>query len=116
MAVTIGVDGPVGAGFDIVLLLHIACVLLGLAAVTASGISARTLRRGLPGPPGTGVRRYFAPGVNWAGRTLYGIPIFGFVLLAASNGSYHLEDAWVLEGLAIFVVVAFVAEGLLWPA
>jgi len=54
--------------------------------------------------------------VNWAGRTLYGIPIFGFGLLALSHGAYGLGDGWVLGGLAIFVGVVLLAEGVLWPA
>ena len=72
-------------------------------------------RRGaapLPEP----VRRYFRPGVNWAGRAIWGIPVFGFALLAMSQGAYGLRDGWVMGGLAIFVVVALLAEGVLWPA
>jgi hypothetical protein len=62
------------------------------------------------------VRRYFRPGVNWAGRSIYGIPIFGFGLLALSHGAYGLRDGWVVGGLAILVGVVLIAEGVLWPA
>jgi hypothetical protein len=60
--------------------------------------------------------RYFRPGVNWGGRLLYGIPIFGFALLAMSHGAYALSDGWVASGLAVVVVVVVLAEGVLWPA
>ena len=60
--------------------------------------------------------RYFRPGVNWAGRTIYGIPVFGFALLAMSQGAYALRDGWVLGGVALFAGVALLAEGVLWPA
>ena len=33
---------------------------------------------GSPVPPT--LLRYFAPGVNWVGRSLYGVPVFGFAL------------------------------------
>ena len=33
-----------------------------------------------------------------------------------SQGAYALGDGWVLGGLAIFVGVAVLAEGVLWPA
>ena len=56
------------------------------------------------------LRRYFRPGVNWAGRTIYGIPVFGFALLAMSR-AYALGDSWVLAGLVLFVGVALLAEG-----
>jgi hypothetical protein len=109
---------PQGPAFDIVLLLHVGCVVVGLATVVTSAATAARLRRllrvgrSLP----EAVVRYFRPGVNWGGRLLYGIPIFGFALLAMSHGAYALSDGWVSSGLAVFVVVVVLAEGVLWPA
>jgi uncharacterized membrane protein len=109
---------PDGAAFDIVLLLHVACAVVGLvttvAATTTAGRLQRLLAASAPLPEP--LRRYFRPGVNWAGRTMYGIPAFGFALLAMSQGAYALGDGWVLAGLALFVVVALLAEGVMWPA
>ena len=62
------------------------------------------------------LRRYFRPGTNWAGRTIYGIPVFGLVLIAMSQGAYALGQGWVIGGLAIFAALAYVGEGVLWPA
>jgi hypothetical protein len=109
---------PQGAAFDIVLLLHVACVVVGLVtAITAAATAARLRRLLLAAAPlPEALRRYFRPGVNWAGRTIYGIPVFGFALLAMSQGAYALRDGWVLGGLALFTAVALVAEGVLWPA
>ena len=42
--------------------------------------------------------------------------MFGFALLAMSQGAYALGQGWVLGGLAIFAAVALVGEGVLWPA
>jgi hypothetical protein len=109
---------PDGAAFDIVLLLHVVCVVVGLVTMVTATTTASRLRRLLRSPralPET-LARYFRPGVNWAGRTVYGIPVFGFALLAMSQGAYALRDGWVLAGLAIFVAVAFLGEGVLWPA
>jgi hypothetical protein len=109
---------PTGPAFDVVLLLHVACVVVGLATTVTSAATAARLRKVLATEtpfPDTLVR-YFRPGANWAGRTIYGIPVFGFALLAMSQGSYDLHQAWVTAGLGIFVVVVLVAEGLLWPA
>jgi uncharacterized membrane protein len=109
---------PDGAAFDIVLLLHVGCAVVGLVTTVAAAATATRLRRilrastPLPEP----LRRYFRPGVNWAGRTIYGIPVFGFALLAMSQGAYALGDGWVLAGLSLFVAVALLAEGVLWPA
>ncbi len=109
---------PSGAAFDIVLLLHVACVVAGLVTTVTAAATAARLRRLLAASvaPPEPVRRYFRPGVNWAGRAVWGIPVFGFALLAMSQGAYGLRDGWVLAGLAIFVVVALLEEGVLWPA
>jgi hypothetical protein len=109
---------PDGAAFDIVLLLHVVCVVVGLVTTVTAATTAARLRRLLAAavPLPEPVRRYFRPGVNWAGRAIWGIPVFGFALLAMSQGAYGLRDGWVMGGLALFVGVALLAEGMLWPA
>jgi hypothetical protein len=109
---------PTGPAFDIVLLLHVACVVVGLATTVTSAATAAQLRKvlGRQAPFPEPLRRYFKPGLNWAGRSLYGIPIFGFALLTMSHGAYDLHQAWVTGGLGIFVVMVLAAEGALWPA
>ncbi len=109
---------PDGAAFDVVLLLHVGCVVVGLVTTTTATTTATRLRRLVraSAPVPETLRRYFRPGVNWAGRTIYGIPAFGFALLAMSQGAYALGDGWVLGGLALFVAVALLAEGVMWPA
>jgi uncharacterized membrane protein len=109
---------PDGVAFDIVLLLHVGCVVVGLVTTATAAATASRLRRLVASslPPPEPLRRYFRPGVNWAGRTVYGIPVFGFALVAMSQGAYALGQGWVLGGLAIFAALAFVGEGALWPA
>lgn len=109
---------PQGPLFDVVLLLHVGCVVAGLATVVTSAATAARLRRllGTRSPLPESVVRYFHPGINWAGRVMYGIPVFGFLLLALSQGAYSLSAGWVMGGLGIFIVAILLAEGLLWPA
>jgi hypothetical protein len=93
-------------------------VVVGLVTLVASAVTASRLRvvLGAGAPLPEALARYFRPGVNWAGRSLYGIPLFGFLLLALSHGAYTLRDGWVSGGLFLFVVMVLVAEGMLWPA
>jgi hypothetical protein len=109
---------PSGAAFDLVLLLHVACVVVGLATTIASAATASRVQRLIErsAPLSDAMTRYFAPGVNWAGRVMYGIPVFGFALLAMSRGAYALRDVWVMGGLGLFALLLLVAEGLLWPS
>lgn len=107
---------PTGAGFDLLLLLHGVLAVVGLGAVVVTGIQAIRLRSvGPEEEPPESLRRYFVPGFNWAARSLYGIPLLGFALLAASNGAYDLQDGWVLGGLVISLVVIALGEWRLWP-
>ena len=117
LAAARGAVPPTGPGFDVVLLLHVGCVLVGLVTVVVSGISAARLAAALPGgPPDEALLRYYAPGVNWAGRALHAVPVLGFALVAQSHGAFGLGQAWVQWGLAVWVLIAGAAEGLLWPA
>ena len=109
---------PQGAAYDVVLIFHVGCVVVGIATTVTAATTAGRLRRvlGSAAPLPETLRRYFRPGVNWAGRTVYGIPVFGFALLGMSRGAFALTDAWVLGGLVVFVALALVSEVVLWPA
>src|SRR5271163_1017749 len=109
---------PDGAAFDIVLLLHVGCVVAGIVTLATAAATAARLRRllGSSLPLPEPLRRYFRPGINWAARSVYGIPAFGLALIALSQGAYALGQGWVLGGLASFATLAFVGEGVLWTA
>jgi hypothetical protein len=109
---------PDGAAFDIVLLFHVGCVVVGLVTTATAAATATRLRRllGSSVPLPEPLLRYFTPGINWVGRTVYGIPVFGFALLALSRGADALGQGWVLGGLVLFAGVALVGEGVMWPA
>jgi len=102
------------AAYDVVLLAHVLVAVVGLGAVVVAGAYALVLRRSGPGPDS--VRRYYRPGVNWAGRLLFLIPVLGVALMALSHGDWSFADGWITIGLALWTVVAVVAEMALWPA
>lgn len=102
------------AAYDVVLLAHVLAAVVGLGAVVVAGAYALVLRRSGPGPES--VRRYYRPGVNWAGRVLFLIPVLGVALMALSHGDWSFADGWITIGLALWAVVAVVAEMALWPA
>jgi len=103
-----------GAAYDLVLLAHVLAGLVALGAVAAAGLSALALRRW--GPTSEPVRRYYRPGVNWAGRILFGVPVLGVVLMAMSHGDWTFADGWITAGLTLWAVAAVAAEMVLWPA
>jgi hypothetical protein len=109
---------PDGAAFDVVLLLHTGCAAVGVVTMVTAAATAAQLGRTLGGANEVpeALRRYFRPRFNWAGRSVYGIPVFGVALLAMSNGAYTFFEGWVLAGLVLFAAVVALGEGALWPA
>jgi uncharacterized membrane protein len=102
------------AAYDVVLLAHVLAAVVGLGSVVVAGAYALVLRSA--GPGRESVRRYYRPGVNWAGRVLFLIPVLGVVLMAQSHGDWSFADGWITIGLALWTVAAVVAEMALWPA
>jgi predicted integral membrane protein DUF2269 len=107
---------PTGAAFSILLVLHVVAVAVAFATVVASGVMARRVRTARGEPLPTSVTRYFAPGVNWAGRAVHLVPVFGLLLLWSSHGAYDLGERWVQWGLGLWVAAGAACEGVLWPA
>jgi len=105
------------AAYDLVLLAHVLAAVAALVAVAVAGGFALALRGALRrgGPVPEALVRYYRPGVNWAGRVLFAVPVLGAVLIAMSGGEWSLSDAWVSLGTAAWATVAVVAEAVLWP-
>ncbi len=106
---------PSDAGYSALLILHVGSALVGFGALVLTGVQAARAARGTDGPTGEGLRRYFRPGVNWPARALYGVPLFGFALLADSRGAFRAGDPFVLAGLLLWLLAALLAELLVWP-
>jgi hypothetical protein len=102
------------AAYDLVLLAHGLSALIGIGAVVVAGLCALALIRS--GPSSEALARYYRPGVNWAGRVLFLVPVSGVALIAMSHGDWSYSDGWVSTGLVTWAFVAVVAEMALWPA
>jgi hypothetical protein len=102
------------AAYDLVLLAHVLTALVGLGAIMVSAGCALALSRS--GPDSEPLRRYYRPGVNWAGRVVFLVPVSGVALIAMSHGEWAFSDPWVGIGLVLWAAVATVAELVLWPA
>jgi len=107
---------PTGAGYSILLVLHVAAAVVGFGALLLTGVQAARAARGPSAPGAEGVRRYFRPGINWAGRLLYAVPVLGFVLVADSDRAFTAGDGFVVAGLVLWLVAAGIAEAVVWPA
>jgi hypothetical protein len=113
-AALLAVSSNRGAAYDVVLLAHVLAAVVGFGAVAVAGVNALLLRR--PGPPSASVLRYYRPGVNWAGRITFLVPVLGVALVGMSHGSWSFSDHWVNGGLALWAVAALAGEMVVWPA
>ena len=124
VAVTVLVGGdsplvdqvPTGALYSTLVVTHVLSAVVGFGAVVLTGVQAKRAQRGPSVAGADGVRRYFRPGPNWAGRVVYAVPVLGFASIAASHGAWSADDAFVLFGLALWLVAALLAELVVWPA
>jgi hypothetical protein len=98
-----------------VLMAHVAFVLIGLASLLVTGIQAWRARRGPGSPAAESVVRYFRPGVNWPGRSLYAVLVLGVVLVLMSDSAYGFGDTFVQVGLVIWIACVGLAEMVVWP-
>ncbi|MGH9097594.1 MAG: DUF2269 family protein [Acidimicrobiales bacterium] len=116
VAALVAVSVNRGAGYEVVVLAHVLSAVIGFGAVGVAGAYALILGR--RGPTSESVVRYYRPGVNWAGRVLFVVPVLGFVLIGMSHnphGGYAVSDGWVMVGLWLWAVAALAAEMVLWP-
>ncbi len=80
----------------------------------AGGYALALLRSG---PGSEAVRRYYRPGVNWAGRVLFLVPVFGVVLIGHEQGRLVvLRRLDRRRAGAVGGVAAVAGELVLWPA
>jgi len=107
---------PTGALYTVLVVLHVLCAVVGFGAVVLTGVQASRVRLGPAAPGADSVRRYFRPGTNWAGRSIYGVPVFGFASIAASGGAWRAADGFVVIGLVLWLVAAISAELVVWPS
>ena len=114
----LGTDRPIptDVGYSLLLLGHVAAAVIGFGALAMTGAQAGRARRGPDQAGADAVRRYFRPGVNWAGRILYLVPLLGFALVAAGRDAFSVSDLFVEIGFVLWLITVGAAEAVLWPA
>lgn len=103
-----------GAGYDAVLVAHVASAVVGFGAVATTGAYCGAARRSSP-RLSESVRRYFAPGVNLPARLVWAVPLLGVALVGMSGGDFGFGQAWLAASLGLWVAAALVAQAVVWP-
>ena len=104
-----------GPAYDLLVVAHVLSAVIGFGAVGASGLYASRARSlGRP-QVSASLRRYFAPGRNWAARSLLLTPVLGGILLGAGDRP-AAAAAWPWIGLGVWLLAAAVVSAVCWPA
>jgi uncharacterized membrane protein len=100
--------------YKTLLVLHILTAIVGLGAVMLNGLYFQQATK-RPGPPGRAVSE-----ANFSVSTvgeyfIYAIPIFGILLVLASDKAWKFSQTWIWLSLVLYVVAIGLAHAILIP-
>jgi hypothetical protein len=100
--------------FKLLLVLHILSAIVGLGAVMLNGLyAAQSQKR--PGPAGRAVSEANFAVSNVAEKVIYLIPVFGILLVLASDSAIKFSNTFVWLSLALFIGALGVSHSVLIP-
>jgi uncharacterized membrane protein len=105
----------VGAGYDIVLVVHVLVAALALGSTVTTAVLARLASRSATARTAA-VERYFRSGTNWAERILVVVPVPGYALVSMSHGRITFGEAWLVAGTLLWALALALALVVAWPA
>ena len=100
--------------FKALLVLHILSAIVGLGAVMLNGLYAAQAQK-RPGPAGRAVSEANETVSNIAEKVIYLIPVFGILLVSASDGSIKFSYTFVWLALLLFIGALGVSHSVLIP-
>jgi uncharacterized membrane protein len=101
--------------YNLFLLLHIVCVIVGFGGVVLNGVYAARAQK-LPPAQGLAVMETNTfVSVKVAELFIYAVPVFGLGLVGLSDKVYSFSQLWVWLSLLVYVVALGVSHGALMP-
>jgi uncharacterized membrane protein len=100
--------------YKTLLVLHILVAIVGLGGVLLNGLyGAQSQKR--PGPGGRAVSEANFFVSNVAEKFIYLIPIFGILLVLASDKAWKFSQTWIWLSLALYVIAIGISHAILIP-
>ena len=100
--------------FKALLVLHILSAIVGLGAVMLNGVYAAQGQK-RPGPPGRAVSEANFAVTQIAEKVIYLIPVFGILLVLASDSAIKFSYTFVWLALALYIGALGVSHSILIP-
>ena len=105
------------SAFDILLVVHVLVGVVAVMVLVAAYVAAASLG-GVAADSSwsESSRRFFSPGPDIAGRSVYLVPLTGLGLLFLSNGAFSLADPFVGMGSVLSLGAIVAGEAFVFPA
>lgn len=101
--------------YDVLLVAHVAVALIGFGSIAVAGLSARRGRQVADPASDARLARFFAPGVDWPGRLIFLVPVFGLAMLLGGDRS-DLPRLWPWIALACWTGAVGMVTARGWPS
>jgi uncharacterized membrane protein len=100
--------------YKLLLVLHILSVIVGIGAVMLNGLYAAQAQK-RPGPPGRAVSEANFAVSDIAEKVIYLIPVFGILLVLASDEAWDFGQTWIWLSILVYVAALGISHGVLIP-
>jgi len=100
--------------FKVLLVLHILSAIVGIGGVTLNGLYAAQAQK-RQGPTGRAVSEANLAVTNVAEKVIYLVPVFGILLVFASNDFVKFSYTFVWLSLVLFVIAIGISHSALIP-
>jgi Predicted integral membrane protein (DUF2269) len=107
-------EGGFSGTFKVLLLLHILSAIVGIGGVLLNGLYAAQAQK-RPGPPGRAISEANFAVSTVAEKAIYLVPVFGILLVLASDGVYKFSNTFVWLSLVLFIAALGVSHSVLIP-
>jgi uncharacterized membrane protein len=100
--------------YKTLLVLHILTAIVGLGAVMLNGLYAAQAQK-RQGPPGRAVSEANFAVSSVGEYFIYAIPVFGILLVLASDKAYKFSQTWIWLALLVYVLALGISHSILIP-
>jgi uncharacterized membrane protein len=101
-------------GLDkLLLLLHLTCVVVGIGGVMLNGVYGIQAKN-RPGPGGLAITEANEAVSKIAEYFIYGIPVFGILLVLRIDG-FEFSQTWIGLSILLYIVALGISHGVMFP-
>jgi len=101
-------------GYNIVLVAHILCAIVGFGAVTLNALYGRESRR-RPGPGGLAILDANYTVSKIGEYFIYAVFVLGFALVGMSDQVWKFEQTWIWLSVLLYIVGIGISHGVVFP-